>query len=50
MMAGLAAEQGEEKTGRIDASYLKPHPTATSLGVKKGGVYACLVGSNVRKR
>ena len=36
MMAGLAAEHGEEKTVMIDATYLKAHRTATSLGVKKG--------------
>ena len=37
MMAGLAADHGEEKTVIIDATYLKAHRTATSLGVKKGG-------------
>ncbi|WP_253262466.1 MULTISPECIES: IS5 family transposase [unclassified Roseobacter] len=36
MMAGLAAEHGEETTVMIDATYLKAHRTATSLGVKKG--------------
>ena len=36
-MAGLAAEHGEEKTVMIDATYLKAHRTATSLGAKKGG-------------
>ena len=36
MMAGLAAEHGEKKTVMIDATYLKAHRTATSLGVKKG--------------
>jgi len=40
MMVGLAAEYGEEKTVVIDATYLKAHRTATSLGVKKGGVVA----------
>jgi hypothetical protein len=40
MMAGLAAEHGEEKTVMIDATYLKAHRTATSMGVKKGGVDA----------
>ena len=40
MMAGLSAEHGEEKTMMIDANYLKAHRTATSLGVKKGGVDA----------
>lgn len=38
MMAGLAAKYGEEKTMMIDATYLKAHPTATCMGVKKGGV------------
>jgi hypothetical protein len=36
----LAAEQCEEKTVMIDATYLKAHRTATSPGVKKGGVDA----------
>lgn len=40
MMVGLAAEHGEEKTVMIDATYLKAHRTASSLGVKKGGVVA----------
>ena len=40
MMVGLAAEYGEEKTVMIDATYLKAHRTATSMGVKKGGVDA----------
>ena len=40
MMAGLAAGHGEEKTVMIDATYLKAHRTATSMGVKKGGVDA----------
>jgi transposase len=50
IMAGLAAEHGEETTVMIEVSrrtscvrvslrkYLKVHRTATSLGVKKGGV------------
>ena len=38
IMAGLAAEHREEKTVMIDATYLKAHRTATSMGVKKGGV------------
>ena len=37
-MVGLAAGHGEEKTVMIDATYLKAHRTATSMGVKKGGV------------
>jgi len=40
IMAGLAAEHGEKKTVMIDATYLKAHRTATSMGVKKGGVDA----------
>ena len=40
MMAGLAAEHGETKTVMIDATYLKAHSTASSLGAKKGGVAA----------
>ena len=38
MMAGLAAEHSEQKTVMIDATYLKAPRTASSLGVKKGGV------------
>ncbi len=34
IMAGLAAEHGEQKTVMIDATYLKAHRTATSMGVK----------------
>lgn len=37
-MAGLAVEHREEKTVMIDATYPKAHRTATSMGVKKGGV------------
>lgn len=37
MMAGLAAEHCEKKTVPIDATYLKAHRTASSLGVKKWG-------------
>jgi hypothetical protein len=40
MMMGLAADHGETKTVMIDATYLKAHRTASSLGVKKGGVDA----------
>lgn len=40
ILAGLAAEAPEEKTAMIDATDLKPHRTATSLAVKKGGVVA----------
>ena len=38
IMAGLAAEHGEETTVMIDATHLKALPTASSLGVKKGGL------------
>ena len=40
MMAGLAAEHGEETAVMIDATYLKAHRRATSMAVKKGGVAA----------
>ena len=40
MMAGLASKHGEKKTVMIDATYLKAHRTASSLGVKKGGAAA----------
>ena len=40
IMAILATEHCEEKTVMIDATYLKAHRTATSMGVKKGGVGA----------
>jgi transposase len=40
IMAGLAAEHREKKTVMIDATYLKAHRTATSMGVKKGGAAA----------
>ena len=38
MMAGLAAEHGEQKTVMVDARYLKAHRTASSLASKRGGV------------
>ena len=37
IMTGLAAEAPENKTISIDATYLKAHRTASSLGLKKGG-------------
>ena len=40
IMAGLAAEHYEETTVVISATPLKAQRTATSLGVKKGGVDA----------
>jgi len=42
-MKGLAAKHDEEKAVMIDATYLKAHRTATSMGVKKGGVDALSV-------
>lgn len=36
MMEGLASEATVPKTVMIDATYLKAHRTASSLGVKKG--------------
>ena len=36
IMMVLAAGHGEEKTVMIDATYLKTHRTATSMGVKRG--------------
>ena len=38
MMEGLAFEAAVPKTVMIDATYLKAHRTASSLGVKKGGL------------
>lgn len=38
MMEGLASEAAVPTTVMIDATYLKAHHTASSLGVKKGGV------------
>ena len=46
ILAGLAAEEPEERTAMIDATYLKTHRTATSLAVRKGGVGA---GSDARR-
>jgi len=36
MMDGLASEAATPKTVMIDATYLKAHRTASSLGLKKG--------------
>ena len=36
MMEGLSAQKAEPQTVMIDATYLKAHRTASSLGVKKG--------------
>jgi transposase len=38
IMTGLAAEAPDNQTISIDATYLKAHRTASSLGLKKGGV------------
>jgi transposase len=38
IMTGLAANSPDNKTISIDATYLKAHWTASSLGAKKGGV------------
>ena len=38
MMEGLASEAAVPKTVMIDATYLKPHRTASSLRSKKGGL------------
>ena len=40
MVAGLATDTDQQKTEMIEATYLKAHRTATSMGVKKGGVDA----------
>ena len=37
MMAGLAAEHGEEKTVLIDGTYLEARQTSTGVAVKRGG-------------
>jgi transposase len=38
IMTGLAANSPDNKTISIDATYLKAHRTASTLGTKKGGV------------
>lgn len=40
ILAGLAAQHSEKRTVMIDATYLKAHRTASSLGAKKGGAAA----------
>jgi transposase len=37
MFEGLSSEDPDNKTLSIDATYLKAHRTASSLGLKKGG-------------
>ena len=49
MMAGLAAEHGEEKTVMVDATYLKSYRTAISVAVKKRG-RGDLIGRSSRIR
>ena len=39
MMVGMAADHFETKTVMIDATCLKAHRTATSIGMKKGGAW-----------
>ena len=46
MMAGLAAEAEAPRTVMIDATYLKAHRTASSLGAKKGGQRRRKAGSS----
>lgn len=36
MMKGLSIQKAEPQTVMIEAAYLKAHPTASSLGAKKG--------------
>jgi hypothetical protein len=38
MLIGSAADHGEEKTVKLDATYLEAHCTASSLALKKGDV------------
>ena len=38
IMMGLAEQAPDNRTISIDATYLKAHRTASSLGLKKGGV------------
>ena len=40
MMEGLSAQSAQPQTIMIDATYLKAHRTASSLGVKKGALGA----------
>lgn len=42
-MMGLAEQALDNKTISIDSTYLKAHPTASSLELKKG--YGRLIGS-----
>ena len=44
MMEGLASRAAVQKTVMIDATYLKAHRTASSLGLKKGGLTIIAVG------
>jgi hypothetical protein len=40
MLLRLADQSGDTDTLMIDATHLKAHRTASSLGLKKGGVAA----------
>lgn len=40
MLLELASQGGRTETLMIDATHLKAHRTASSLGLKKGGVVA----------
>ena len=46
MMDGLSAKGAERKTTMIDATYLKAHRTASSLGIEKG----CELNINLQTR
>ena len=50
MMAGLAAEAAAPKAVMIDATHLKAHRTASSLGRKKGGQERRPGGSSAAQR
>ena len=47
VMEGLAAQAPDNKTISIDATYLKAHRTASSLGLKKG-ITPCILGRTSR--
>ena len=50
MMTGLAGETDAPKTVMIDATYLKAHRTASSLGAKKGGPGRSRGGSSAARK
>ena len=49
VMEGLAAQAPDNKTISIDATYLKAHRTASSLGLKKG-ITPCIPGRTSRSK